>query len=139
MDREALKELLPHRGRMLLLDTAEKNGDAAIASYTVRGNEWFLDGHFPDNPIVPGVVLLEMLAQSACVLLKDYSVGKLPLYAGIQNARFKHPLRPGDTLQMETRITHAKPPFFFAKGVGFVEDSLCVQAEFCFALKDQPD
>jgi len=79
MDREEIKNILPHRDNMLLLDEVEKEDDVAIGHYTVRGDEFFLKGHFPGNPIVPGVILCEILAQSACVLMEDaMSEGKLP-------------------------------------------------------------
>ena len=135
MDRNEIMGILPHRGNMLLVDESVLDGDIARGKYHVRGDEWFLDGHFPGNPVVPGVVLCEILAQSACVLLKDAMVdGKLPMYTGLDKVRFKSPVRPGDTFETECRITRAKAPFYFAEGKGFVEGKLCVKEEFSFAV-----
>jgi len=135
MDQEALKKILPHRDNMLLLDEAEKVDDTALGKYHVRGDEWFLQGHFPGNPVVPGVILCEILAQSVCVLLKDQMTeGKTPMYTGLNNVRFKSPVRPGDTFETACEIVRAKPPFYFAKGKGTVAGRLCVTAEFSFAV-----
>ena len=135
MDQEAIKKILPHRDNMLLLDEAEKVEDTAHGVYHVRGDEFFLQGHFPGNPVVPGVILCEIMAQSACVLLQDQMAeGKTPMYTGLNNVRFKSPVRPGDTFETRCRITRAKPPFYFAEGQGFVGDRLCLKAEFSFAV-----
>jgi 3-hydroxyacyl-[acyl-carrier-protein] dehydratase len=135
MNQEEIKKILPHRDSMLLLDEAEKVGDTAKGKYHVRGDEWFLNGHFPGNPIVPGVIQCEILAQSVCVLLADVMTeGATPMYTGLNNVRFKAPVRPGDTFETECRITRAKPPFYFAEGKGTVNGTLCVKAEFSFAV-----
>ena len=135
MNREEIKKILPHREPMLLLDDAQKVEDTAIGHYTVRGNEFFLQGHFPGNLIVPGVILCEILAQSACVLLQDaIQEGKLPVYTGLDKVRFRAPVKPGDTIETKCKITRAKPPFYFAEGSASVNGKVCVSAEFSFAV-----
>lgn len=135
MNREEIKSILPHREDMLLLDWVERDGDWACGKYHVRGDEFFLRGHFPGKPVVPGVILCEILAQSACVLLTDVMTeGKTPMYTGLNNARFRTPVHPGDTLQTRCRIVRAKPPFYFAEGSGTVGGKTCVSAEFSFAV-----
>lgn len=138
MKREELEKILPHRDAMLLLDEAERDGDTARGKYLVKGDEWFLRGHFPGNPVVPGVVLCEMLAQSVCVLLSEYmDAGKLPYYTGLNNVRFKSSVLPGDLFETRCRVTRIKKPFFFAEGEGYVGDRLCVKAEFSFAIMEK--
>ena len=135
MDREEIMQILPHRDNMLLLDNVTREDDTAIGHYLVRGDEFFLQGHFPGNPIVPGVILCEILAQSACILLQDQMAdGKLPVYTGLNKVRFRSPVKPGDRLETRCSITRAKHPFYFAEGTLSVGDRLCVTAEFSFAI-----
>lgn len=135
MDRKEIMTILPHRDSMLLLDEAESRDGTAIGHYTVRGDEFFLQGHFPDNPIVPGVILCEILAQSACVLLQDMMrKEKLPVYTGLNNVKFRSPVKPGDTVETHCRIKRARHPFYFAEGTVTVDGRLCVSAEFSFAI-----
>ncbi|MBP3481057.1 MAG: beta-hydroxyacyl-ACP dehydratase [Clostridia bacterium] len=135
MNREEIMTILPHRDNMLLLDDAENKDGTAVGHYTVRGDEFFLKGHFPGNPIVPGVILCEILAQSACVLMQDVmSEGKLPVYTGLNNVKFRSPVKPGDTVEAKCHIKRAKPPFYFAQGTVSVGERLCVAAEFSFAV-----
>ena len=135
MDRNEIMNILPHRDHMLLLDGAEKVENEARGFYHVTGEEFFLKGHFPGNPVVPGVILCEILAQSACVLLQDQMTdGKLPMYTGLGNVKFKSPVRPGDIFETRCRITRVKHPFYFASGEGYVGDRLALKAEFSFAI-----
>lgn len=135
MQREDIKKILPHREPMLLLDDAELIDGVAVGHYTVRGDEFFLQGHFPGNPIVPGVILCEILAQSACVLMEDaLSEGQLPVYTGLDKVRFRAPVRPGDTIETKCTIKRAKKPFYFAEGTASVNTTACVTAEFSFAV-----
>jgi 3-hydroxyacyl-[acyl-carrier-protein] dehydratase len=135
MTREEIMEILPHRDNMLLLDDIENNDGTATGHYTVRGDEFFLKGHFPGNPVVPGVILCEILAQSACVLMKNkISEGQIPVYTGLNNVKFRSPVKPGDTVETKCSIKRAKHPFYFAEGTVSVNERLCVSAEFSFAI-----
>lgn len=135
MNQDEITRILPHRDNMLLLDDVTWIGEEAVGHYHVRGDEFFLKGHFPGNPIVPGVILCEILAQSACVLLKDrMAEGTLPVYTGLNNVKFRSPVRPGETVETRCRIRRAKHPFYFAEGTVRVGDRLCVSAEFSFAI-----
>ena len=135
MNREEIMNILPHRENMLLLDDVQNNDGTAVGHYTVRGDEFFLKGHFPNNPIVPGVILCEILAQSACILMKDsIQGGQLPVYTGLNNVKFRSPVKPGDIIETKCSITRAKHPFYFAEGTVCVEGRLCVSAEFSFAI-----
>lgn len=136
MNRHQIMKILPHREPMLLLDDAECREETAIGHYTVRGDEFFLQGHFPGNPIVPGVILCEILAQSACVLMqKQMEEGKLPVYTGLDRVKFRSPVKPGDTVTAQCRIKRAKHPFYFAEGTVTVDGRLCVSADFSFAIQ----
>ena len=135
MDKEELKKILPHRDNMLLLDEAELDGEYAQGKLKITGDEWFLKGHFPGNPVVPGVIQCEILAQSCCVLLADKMSDNItPMYTGLNNVRFKSPVYPGDTFTTRVHLTRVKHPFYFAEGQGFVGDKLAIKAEFSFAL-----
>ena len=135
MNREQLMELLPHRDNMLLLDSVEKEGEEAVGKYYVRGDEFFLKGHFPSKPIVPGVILCEILAQSACVLLADsMKENTIPMYAGLDKVRFRAPVVPGDTIETRCTLIRSKHPFYFAEGKAIVNGKVCVTAEFSFVI-----
>ena len=135
MNREEIMKILPHRDEMLLLDDVRKIEGEAIGHYKVRGDEFFLKGHFPGNPIVPGVIQCEILAQSACVLMEDVlEAGQLPVYTGLDKVRFRNSIRPGDTIETRCKIKRKKHPFYFAIGVLSVDGKVCASAEFSFAV-----
>lgn len=136
MNREEIKNILPHREPMLLLDevnvTEEEGVPVSVGKYAVRGDEFFLQGHFPGNPIVPGVIQCEMIAQTAVALLPD--VKGTPLYTGLNNVKFKNPLLPGDTAEMRVALTNRRGVFCFAKGSLSANGKVCTSAEFSFAI-----
>jgi 3-hydroxyacyl-[acyl-carrier-protein] dehydratase len=134
MNRDEIKRLLPHREPMLLVDETTLEGDEAHGRYTVRGDEWFLKGHFPGNPVVPGVVLCEMIGQNCAVLLGDKLLGKTPFFTGMNKVKFRHTVRPGDTLELTARITRSNGPFYMTEGRAQLGDRIVAQGEFSFAL-----
>ncbi len=133
MTHDELKARLPHRDAMLLVGEVELRDNIAVGRTKIRGDEWFLQGHFPGNPVVPGVIQCEILAQSACVLI-ECPQGTLPLFSGMKNVKWKRPVRPGDVFETEVELIRRVGSFCFAKGVGTVDGELAVEAEFSFAL-----
>lgn len=135
MTREEIKGLLPHREPMLLVDEASVMEDhTAVGRYTVRGDEWFLQGHFPGNPVVPGVILCEMMGQTCCVLLADKIVGMTPYFTGIDKVKFRNSVLPGDTIEMYCAIKRSLRTFYFTECSAYVNGKLCVSGELSFAL-----
>lgn len=137
MDKEEIKKIIPHRDQMLLIDKVQSVGEnKAVGQYTVRGDEWFLQGHFPGNPVVPGVILCEIMAQTCCILIAEKIQGRTPYFTGINKVRFKNKVLPGDTIEIECSLIKEKNPFYFAEGKGYVDGKLSVCGEFSFALID---
>lgn len=135
MNKEEIKQILPHREPMLLVDEVELQEGKAHGKCHIKGDEYFLQGHFPGNPVVPGVILCEMMAQSACVLLAaGASEGMTPFFTSLDKVKFRGQVKPGDTLETECELLRQRGSFYFAKGVGKVNGKLCVSAEFSFAL-----
>ena len=135
MNRDEIRKIIPHREPMLLVDEVELQEDgSSLGYYTVTGEEFFLQGHFPGNPIVPGVILCEMCAQSSAVMFAADAPGKTPLYTGINNVKFKNQVKPGDHIEFRCRVDRVKKPFYFIHGEAWVEGKLCMSGDFSFAI-----
>ena len=138
LDYKEILEMLPHRYPFLLVDRITECVPSKYSKgyKNVSFNEPFFQGHFPENPIMPGVLQIEAMAQlSAGILmnLPEYK-GKLALFAGIDGARFKNVVRPGDRLDMESYITKRKGPIVKTEVKGYVDGKLTVSAELTFSI-----
>lgn len=134
MNKQEIMKIMPHRDPMLLLETVEMNENGeAVGSYEVKGDEFFLQGHFPGNPIVPGVILCEIMAQTACIIFKDKPMWTT-LLTGLKDVKFKKPVKPGDTIVTTCSVIKSKGPFHFCKGKACVNGEMRAMAEFSFAL-----
>lgn len=137
MNKDELKNYLPHREPMLLVDEIEIDQDGTgHAKYLIKEDEFFCRGHFPGNPIVPGVIQLEIMAQSCALLVKDDIAGKKTLYSGISNARFKGIVKPGDLCEITTRLTSKRGHLYFCSAELKVDGKLCCKGDLSFALID---
>ncbi|HUJ75458.1 MAG TPA: 3-hydroxyacyl-ACP dehydratase FabZ [bacterium] len=131
---EEIKKLLPHRYPFLLLDRVLEleEGKRCKAIKNVTGNEWFFAGHFPGNPVFPGVLILEALAQAAGIAaqaLEENPQDKWMFFAGIDKARFKRPVVPGDQLVLEALVVSHRMNLYVIDGKAYVEGALAAQAE----------
>ncbi|MDR1689246.1 MAG: beta-hydroxyacyl-ACP dehydratase [Clostridiales bacterium] len=134
MDREQIKNILPHREPMLLLDSIELENDISVGKYTVRGDEFFLSGHFPGNPIVPGVILCEMMAQSSCLLIDMPGGNYKTFLSGLNDIKIRNTVVPGDTVTFKCERFKSKGMFHKFKCAGYVEDKLCISGEITCAV-----
>ena len=141
---QEIMRLLPHRYPFLLVDRViEYEADRRIVGIkNVTINEPFFQGHFPGIPIMPGVLIIESMAQVGGVLvfktLPDRE-NKLVFFAGIKNARFRKPVVPGDQLRIEMLLTHVRRSLGKLKGEAYVDTQLVAEAEIMFSLVDRPD
>ncbi len=136
---QEIMEILPHRHPFLLIDTIEElePGVRAVGRKNVTFNEPYFAGHFPGNPVMPGVLILEALAQAGAVAILSLpeNRGKTAYFAGIDKAKFKQMVRPGDTLELETTIIRCKGPIGVGEAIATVNGKLAVKAELTFAVK----
>lgn len=138
MDIEQIKETIPHRYPFLLVDKITEQDETRIAGIkNVSINEPFFQGHFPDYPVMPGVLIVEALAQvgAVAILSKEANKGKIGFLAGIDKCRFKRQVKPGDQLQLEVEIIRIKGPIGKGKAIAKVDGELACEAEITFAVK----
>ncbi len=137
-DRSTLIALLPHRSPFLFIDEVEECEPAVAvrARYRVTGDEPFLSGHFPGNPIFPGVLQLEALAQAGAiaVLADPRYAQKLPLFGGVEDARFRRVVRPGDVLELAVDIERLSARGGWGRAAATVDGAECCRARLLFAL-----
>ena len=133
-----IMDILPHRQPFLLIDTVEElePGVRAVATKNVTFNEPYFAGHFPGNPVMPGVLIVEALAQTGAVAILSQPEwkGKTAYFAGIDKARFKQKVVPGDVLTLETENIKIKGPIGIGKAVARVNGKLACSAELTFAI-----
>ncbi|MDI6799570.1 MAG: 3-hydroxyacyl-ACP dehydratase FabZ [Actinomycetota bacterium] len=139
LDLGEIKKIIPHREPFLLLDsiTELKPGVRAVGLKVVKEGDFFFPGHFPGRPIMPGVLIVEALAQVGAVVLlsKPENEGKIALFAGIDKVRFKRQVVPGDELTLETEVIKSKGPIGIGVAKATVNGELAASGEIMFAIK----
>jgi 3-hydroxyacyl-[acyl-carrier-protein] dehydratase len=136
-----IQRIIPHRYPVLLVDRVLELelGQRIVAIKTVSGNEPFFQGHFPGNPIMPGVLIVEALAQTGVVLLlsDEANKGKLPLFAGIDNLKFRRKVLPGDTLRLELSVISQRGPVGKGHVRATVDDQVAAEGDLTFVMVDE--
>lgn len=132
-------EVIPHRYPFLFVDKAEivESGVKGVGYKNVTMNEYFFQGHYPGMPVMPGVIIIEIMAQVGAVILlshDDYK-GKVPYFAGINKARFKRKVVPGDTLRVEVEIIKIRGSIGIGQGKAYVGNEIAAEGEFMFAIQ----
>ncbi|MEX0817290.1 MAG: 3-hydroxyacyl-ACP dehydratase FabZ [Gaiellales bacterium] len=141
LSRAQIEEILPHRDPFLLLDEIIElePGVRAVARKRVRDDEWYLAGHFPGRPIMPGVLIVEAMAQTGAVavLAEEENRGKLALFAGIDDVRFKRIVEPGDELELTCELERVRGPIGRGKARATVDGELAARGVLTFAVAQE--
>ena len=141
MDQEAIKKIIPHRDPFILVDEVlEMTENFIIAQKHVTGDEYFFAGHFPGMPIMPGVLIIEALAQAGAIvaLSKPENSGKIAVFTGIDKVRIRKSVFPGDTLKLQVTLTRQRGPIGFGDVKATVDGKLAVSGEIMFAIVTAP-
>lgn len=138
LNREEIEKIIPQRDPFLMIDEVEEyvTGQSATAYKYVNENEWYFKGHFPGNPIMPGVLITESLAQTGAIaiLSLEENKGKNALFGGIDKMRFKKTVVPGDKLKLEVKIIKQKGPIGIGEAIATIDGSLVARGELTFAI-----
>ena len=138
LDKEEIKKIIPQRDPFLMIDEVEKfvPGESCTAYKNVNADEYYFKGHFPGNPIMPGVLMVEALAQTGAVaiLSMEENKGRNALFGGINNLKFKKQVVPGDRLKLEVNIIKRKGPIGIGEAIATVDGKIAVKGELTFAI-----
>ena len=138
LNKEEIKQIIPQREPFLMIDKVEEYvpGESCTAYKEVKEDEYYFKGHFPGNPIMPGVLIVESLAQTGAVaiLSMEENKGKNALFGGIDKLRFKKQVVPGDTLKLQVKIIKKKGPIGIGEAIATVDGKVAVKGELTFAL-----
>ena len=138
LNKEDIKKIIPQREPFLMVDEVEEciSGESAIAYKNVNKDEWYFKGHFPGNPIMPGVLICEALAQTGAVaiLSMEENKGKNALFGGIDKMKFKKMVTPGDRLKLEVKIIKRKGPIGVGEAIASVNEKIVAKGELTFAI-----
>lgn len=138
LDKDGIKEIIPQREPFLMIDEVEEfiPGESATAYKYVDEKEWYFKGHFPGNPIMPGVLITEALAQTGAVaiLSMEENKGKNALFGGIDKMKFKKMVTPGDKLKLEVNIIKRKGPIGIGQALATVDGKIVAKGELTFAV-----
>jgi len=137
--RDTIESILPHRPPFLLLDEVVElePGRRVVASREVRADDWWFPGHFPDRPVMPGVLIVEAMAQAGAVavLIEEENRGKIAFFAGIDACRFKRVVEPGDVLTLTCEIDTVRGPIGRGKATAHVGEALAARGTLTFAVE----
>ena len=141
-DLDRIKRMIPHRDPFLMIDAVRdiRNGEGAVGEKAVTGEEYFFEGHFPGRPIMPGVLIVEAMAQTAAVLvvqtLDMVDQGKLVYFMTVDKTKFRAPVEPGAALELHVTVQRSKGRVWKFNGVGKVGDTTVAEAEFSAMIVD---